>query len=158
MFVCRSCARRATSDLLRCLPAAESRLPSPSRTFTTASTRRLERADSGWDELENAADNDAVLNARRQAQRDDGLKKMRRATRKELELTTDPYHIAENVAAKLKEDQFEKALMLTQAASKDKQVVVSWNRLIEYQFKQQKMQTAIKLYNEVSSFPSVWSA
>lgn len=82
---------------------------------------------------------------------------MQRAVKKELELTTDPYHLAANVEAKLRDDQFEKALMLTQGASKDKQVVVCWNHLIEYLFKQQKVHAAIKLYNDVSSVLSLHS-
>ncbi|KAF3769985.1 hypothetical protein M406DRAFT_23042, partial [Cryphonectria parasitica EP155] len=74
---------------------------------------------------------------------------LKRATQKELEYTTDPYHIAENVAKKLAAKDFDKALLLTQTASKDKQVIVSWNHLIEYQFQNQKLQAAIKLFNDM---------
>ncbi|PSS03786.1 hypothetical protein BD289DRAFT_478275 [Coniella lustricola] len=75
--------------------------------------------------------------------------KLQWATKKELHWTKDPYHIAQNVAKKLQENDFDKALLLTQQASKDKQVVVSWNHLIEYQFKNQKLHAAIKLYNDM---------
>lgn len=75
--------------------------------------------------------------------------KLQWATKKELEWTKDPYHIAQNVAKKLEENDFDKALLLTQQASKDKQVIVSWNHLIEYQFQNKRLHAAIKLYNDV---------
>jgi len=71
--------------------------------------------------------------------------------RKHLQHMEDPYKIAEHVEKTLQRDGFEEALRFTRTASKDRQCVVSWNHLIDYQFKQQRLHSAIKLYNEVRS-------
>lgn len=76
---------------------------------------------------------------------------MRWATKKELSLTTDPYHIADRVTKMLKDDDFEKALMFTRQASRNRQVVVAWNHLIESEFSRDQLHAAIKLFNEVSA-------
>lgn len=150
MYICRACAKSASSNLLRRLPAAENRLPAPTRAFATSSISQRYR-DNDFGELEAAAETQAVSQGEKGKKRHTDLEKLKRATRKELQHTTDPYHIAENVQKKLREKDFEKALMLVREASKDKQVVVSWNHLIEYEFQRNKLQAAIKLYNEVSS-------
>ncbi|KAK7731607.1 hypothetical protein SLS63_005293 [Diaporthe eres] len=85
----------------------------------------------------------------RQADKKKALDRAKRAMKKELQYTTDPYHIADNVVKKLMENDFDKALLLTREASKDKQCVVSWNHCIEYQFKNNKLHAAIKLFNEM---------
>lgn len=82
------------------------------------------------------------------------MERMRRATKIELQWAKDPYHIAENVVTKLKDAEFEKALLLTREASRDKQCVVSWNHLIEHEFKNYKLHSAMKLYHEVSDISS----
>lgn len=166
MFICRACARRATNSLLRQPPATNPRLAAPSRTFTTSTTSNSLREPPRRDErvqIEVAAvaerKGDKNRDKNPYASREDWVdkantekrtpEKLKRAVKKELQLTTDPFHIAENVHKKLKENDFEKALMLAREASKDKQVVVSWNHLIEHQFAHQKLGAAIKLYNEV---------
>lgn len=148
MFVCRSCARKATSTFVRRLPAAGNRLLAPSRAFTA-------NLQDDWGELEAVAAKENAAgepHGTKEAHKHKDLARLRRATKKELQLTTDPYHIAQNVAKKLEDKQFDKALMLVQAASKDKQVVVSWNHLIEHQFQNQKLHVAIRLFNDVSAF------
>ncbi|KKY38857.1 putative pentatricopeptide repeat protein [Diaporthe ampelina] len=60
----------------------------------------------------------------RQADKKKSLDKAKRAIKKELQYTTDPYHIADNVVKKLKENDFDKALLLTREASKNKQCVM----------------------------------
>lgn len=95
--------------------------------------------------------------ADREAERKKQQEKMRRATKIELSYAKDPYHIADNVQTKLKGGEFEKALLLTREASRDKQCVVSWNHLIEYEFKKNKLHSAIKLFNEVSWRPTLSS-
>lgn len=154
MFVCRSCARKATSTLVRRLPAAENRLVAPSRAFATSPVQRPDLQDH-WGELEAVAAKENAAgepHGTKEAQKHKDFARLRRATKKELQLTTDPYHIAQNVAKKLEDKQFDKALLLVQAASKDKQVVVSWNHLIEHQFRNQKLHVAIRLFNDVSAF------
>lgn len=161
MFVCRACTRKASTNLLCRLPATKGRRTSPSRTFATSSiSRQLSTSDyhnlsSDWGELDAVSETEErkqpVNHGDRAAQKQKALEKLKRATRKELQYTTDPYHIADNVAKKLEEKEFDKALMLTREASRDKQVVVSWNHLIAHEFKDQQFHAAIKLYNEVSS-------
>lgn len=165
MFVCRACTKRASINLLRRLPA-DGRRTAPSRTFATSSiSRQLPPADSqnlssDWGELDAVADKgketskESVNHGASAVEKQKALEKLKRATKKELQYTTDPYHIAENVVKKLDDKDFEKALILTREASKDKQVVVSWNHLLAYEFKNQKFHAAIKLYNEVSLLQS----
>ncbi|CAN8097267.1 unnamed protein product [Discula destructiva] len=162
MFVCRACARRASTNPLRRLHTAENRLVAPARTFATTSIPRRpftpasepHNLSSDWGQLEAVAakekpDDHGVSQSERAIAQQKALEKMKRATRIELQHTTDPYHIAENVAKKLADDEFDKALMLTREASKDKQVVVSWNYLIAHEFKRQRLRAAINLYNEM---------
>lgn len=165
MFVCRACTKRASINLLRRKLPADTRQTPVSRTFGTSSIAQQlpssepQNLSSDWGVLDDIAEKEnlktkgALGHGNRAAEKQKALEKLKRATRKELQYTTDPYHIAENVANKLEEKNFEKALMLTREASKDKQVVVSWNHLIAYELKNQKLGSAIKLYNEVS-FPS----
>lgn len=153
MYVCRACVRRASISLLRPLPAAQD--ATSSRTFATTSVLR-QRSDSDWLEFEVAARRQLkeMPELDREEWKKGVMEKMRRATKKELEYAKDPYHIADNVLTKLKAGEFEKALLLTREASRGKQCVVSWNHILEYEFKNQKLHSAIKLYNEVSGLSS----
>lgn len=74
-----------------------------------------------------------------------------RAVNKELEYADDPWKIGQLVESSLKKDRYEEALLMTQKASKDHQVVVSWNHLISYKLEKQELRAAIKLYNDVSA-------
>lgn len=165
MWVCRACAKRASTKLLRRSPLADNRLAAPSRTLLTTSIRRHGPTrvyeppvslSSDWGDLEDVSKeqtqkkNEGTGHQERAAERKRDLEKMMRAVKKELRYTTDPYHIAADVAKKLAENDYEKALMLTQEASKNHQVVVSWNYLIAHLLAAKKMQGAIKLYNDVS--------
>ena len=76
--------------------------------------------------------------------------KLQRAVKKHLTYMDDPWKIAQHIEQTLAKDRFDEALLLTQKASKDRQVVVAWNHLIGYQLEKQQLKTAIKLYNEVS--------
>ncbi|KAI1432292.1 hypothetical protein GGR50DRAFT_675207 [Xylaria sp. CBS 124048] len=71
------------------------------------------------------------------------------AARKELQYLQDPYHIANRVSDALKDDNLELASLITRQSSRDANVVVSWNHLIDYHLKNDRLQTAIKLYNEM---------
>lgn len=149
MFVCRACARRASTSVLRQLPNADVRRAAIPRQFATSSFLR-----QGQDQEDGFAQFEAAVEKQnnpgdRDIDKKKELERARRAMKKELQYTTDPYHIADNVAKKLKENDFDKALLLTREASKDKQCVVSWNHCIEYQFKNHKLHAALKLFNEV---------
>lgn len=73
--------------------------------------------------------------------------------RNQLRHLKDPLKLAEHVRATLREDDFENALAIVRAASKDTQCVVSWNHLIDWQLSKKKMNDAIKTYNEVFTSP-----
>ncbi|KUI60543.1 hypothetical protein VP1G_07748 [Cytospora mali] len=150
MYVCRACVRRASTSLPRQIPAAQNATAAPLRTFATTSFLQQDQ-HYDWSRFEKD-----VKRQVKQMPPDDRedfekktLERMRRATKKELQLTTDPYHIADNVLTKLKGGDFEKALLLTREASRDKQCVVSWNHLIEHEFRNKKIHSAIKLYHEM---------
>ncbi|KAJ8123304.1 hypothetical protein ONZ43_g712 [Nemania bipapillata] len=49
----------------------------------------------------------------------------------------------------LSKDSFELAAGITRQASRDTQVTVSWNHLIDYQLQKGRLHTALKLYNEM---------
>lgn len=154
MFVCRACARRASTSVIRQIPNADGRLAALPRQFVTNSfLRQGQVQEDAFAEFEASVERQKTPEER-QADKKKVLDKAKRAMKKELQYTTDPYHIAENVVKKLKEKDFEKALLLTREASKDKQCVVSWNHCIEYQFKNNKLHAAIKLFNEVGGLQS----
>lgn len=154
MFVCRACARRASISVVRQVPNADGRLAALPRQFVTSSfLRQGQDQEDGFAQFEAAVERQKTPEER-QADKKKSLDKAKRAMKKELQYTTDPYHIADNVVRKLKENDFDKALLLTREASKDKQCVVSWNHCIEYQFKINKLHAAIKLFNEVGDLQS----
>jgi pentatricopeptide repeat protein len=53
----------------------------------------------------------------------------------------------------LKADRFQEALLITQKMSKDLDVTVSWNALVEHLGSEDKLDSAMKLYNDVSRLP-----
>ncbi|KAK2594221.1 hypothetical protein QQS21_008063 [Conoideocrella luteorostrata] len=75
--------------------------------------------------------------------------KMQRAVKKHLSHMEDPWKIAQHVEQTLAKDRYDEALLLARKVSKDRQVVVAWNHLIEYQLEQQQLKQAVKLYNEM---------
>ena len=68
---------------------------------------------------------------------------------KHLQHLKDPFKIAEHVLRTLEKGRFEEAALLTRKASRDTKVTVSWNHLIDYQMRNQRLNSALKLYNEV---------
>ncbi|GJN80657.1 hypothetical protein PLIIFM63780_004184 [Purpureocillium lilacinum] len=75
--------------------------------------------------------------------------RLQRAVNKHLEHIEDPWKIAQHVEQTLAKDRFDEALLLTQQASKDRQVVVAWNHLISYLLGKQQLKKAVKLYNDM---------
>lgn len=80
--------------------------------------------------------------------------RLQRVVKKHLDHMEDPWKIAKYVEQTLARDRYDEALLLVQKASKDGQVVVAWNHLIDYQLGKQQLKQAIRLYNDVrfSSF------
>lgn len=76
-------------------------------------------------------------------------KKLEANVKKHLSLMPDPYHIAQHIENALGKGKFDEALLMTRMASRNTKVEVSWNHLIDYQLKNERLHAAIKLYNEV---------
>ncbi|KYK56727.1 pentatricopeptide repeat protein [Drechmeria coniospora] len=75
--------------------------------------------------------------------------KLQRIVNKHLTYMDDPWKIAHHVEQTLQKDRFDEALLLTQQASRDRQVEVAWNHLIGYQFGKQQLKGGIKLFNDM---------
>jgi len=61
----------------------------------------------------------------------------------------DRWHHSKLVRSLLAQDRREEALLLIQRSGKEFQLTVSWNHLIEYELKKQRLHGAVKLYNDV---------
>lgn len=75
-------------------------------------------------------------------------------SRRRLQFLRDPYTIGKHVESVLEKDGrggYEEALNITRMASKDQQVTVSWNHLIGYLMRKERLVDAIKIFNEVSN-------
>lgn len=167
MFICRACARRATSNILgrAVFPDSQRVIPAPSRAFATTSyiKQRIEYdrrgpegnaqdepeyEPEGEQERQGSAQSERV-GFLKQVDKEKEAKKLKWMAKKHLQTLDDPYHIAEDVKRTLQKGQYDKALAITREASKDRQVVVSWNYLIGHLFEKQKMAAALKVFNEV---------
>jgi len=62
----------------------------------------------------------------------------------------DRWHHSKLIQKLLAQDRRDEALLLVQRSSKDFQIIVSWNFLIEYDLKNQRLHSAVKLFNDVS--------
>ncbi|KAH7041010.1 uncharacterized protein B0I36DRAFT_311939 [Microdochium trichocladiopsis] len=70
----------------------------------------------------------------------------------------DPLRAAQHVAMLLSKDRLDDAQTFTRAASKYAQLVVSWNHLIDYALKNQKLREALKLFQEMKKRAQVPNA
>ncbi|KAI1335170.1 hypothetical protein F5Y15DRAFT_399174 [Xylariaceae sp. FL0016] len=141
MYTCRSCLRKALrpfSDIY--VSRASESTPSTSK---PAQARQY--ATSGA----------AVKQARHDAPRGEDHSPARIgrsknwAVQKELQYLQDPLHIAKQVKRTLDRNDFDHAASITRSASKSAKVAVSWNHLIDYQLRMDRIHTALKLYNEM---------
>ncbi|KAI0526472.1 hypothetical protein F5B22DRAFT_159488 [Xylaria bambusicola] len=159
MFTCRECLRRAFNSSSRAgipknLSASHSSLPPLSA--TTKASRPNKKYSTVATAQELTADETRSDVAHDPTRKDHGDNKpsvlgrsAKWAARKELEYLNDALHIANRVAAALNKDDFEVAAQITRQASKDKNVIVSWNHLIDYQLRNGRIHAAMKLYNEM---------
>lgn len=76
-------------------------------------------------------------------------KAIRWKVKKHLEYLDNNYKIAEHVERTLERGDYDEALLLVREASRKGDVVVSWNHLIGYLMRNQRLHAAVKLYNEV---------
>ncbi|KAK3357191.1 hypothetical protein B0T25DRAFT_538508 [Lasiosphaeria hispida] len=147
MFVCRSCVRRTLSPT-----AAESRLLV--QPLQGTSTQRSFSGDSYTSPSlapgkEKVAPTPPVDKSDPTAVAPRRAKDLQWIVKKHLQYLKDPLLIAEHILATLAKGKFDEALEVTRAASRDTAVSVSWNHLIDYQMKNQRLHAAVKLYNEM---------
>ncbi|KAI0408679.1 hypothetical protein F4802DRAFT_548523 [Xylaria palmicola] len=156
MFTCRACLRRAFDHLSgHSLPGnlytnRYTRLPLRAGAKPPRSNRRYATAaadTASADKTNSSVVSDSTDHSGRRAPA------LRRSTdwaaRKELEYLGDPLHIANRVRLALGKDNLELASEITRQASKDHNVTVSWNYLIDYQLQHGRLHAALKLYNEM---------
>lgn len=74
---------------------------------------------------------------------------LERAVKKELVYLKDPLKHANYVRSILRDNEYDKAIALCRIASKNMEVVVSWNHLIDYLLTRRELKTALKIYNEM---------
>ncbi|KAK5653128.1 hypothetical protein OQA88_9227 [Cercophora sp. LCS_1] len=155
MFVCRACLRKSVSAaaaetrlLLRTrtapatLGAAQRAFASVGALQNTASHETAEKESAEPVKPEPSGDGDVEIS-------DLATKKLEWVVKKHLQYLKDPLEIGEHVKKTLEKGRFDEALLLTREASRDTAVTVSWNYLIDYQLKEQRLHSAIKLYNEM---------
>ncbi len=144
MFACRACTRRTVRALLGSRPADIQTASLRTAAVSLSRQQTYATAPAGVQ----GADSAALVDSSAKSER--SPKKLQWIANKHLQYLDDPYNIADHVLKILERDQYDEALVLTQEASKDKKVVVSWNHLINYQLRNQRLHAAVKLYNEVS--------
>ena len=70
---------------------------------------------------------------------------------KELNWLEDPLKLADHVLQKLRAGEKEKVVQLVQlAAKRGIESTVAWNHLINYEMHQRRVNSALKIYNDVS--------
>ncbi|KAF2167717.1 hypothetical protein M409DRAFT_21869 [Zasmidium cellare ATCC 36951] len=72
-----------------------------------------------------------------------------KALKKELEWLKDPVKLADHVHYTLRDKNVEKAINLCRLASKSMSCIVAWNNVIDWHVKNQKVNAAIDIYNEM---------
>lgn len=140
---CGACLRRAfqvASDRGVCI--ARPPLQHLTRRFATEATAAAVDAPRS---LETDATSSSIQNKK-------SKQKLEKAVSQQLKhLSDDPWAIGQYVTKALSRDAFDEALLVVQkASSREKQVVVAWNHLIDYQLDKQQVKRALKLYNDVS--------
>ncbi|CAM1502842.1 Fc.00g076180.m01.CDS01 [Cosmosporella sp. VM-42] len=156
ILACSACLRRAIQLLPQQRVVLERRIvhqallarpfPQPYRRYASFATGITQTTEQEPANDQNQPKDEVQAVSQDQARE---KRKIEYAVNKQLSLIDDPFHIAETVEGILAKGRYEEALLLTQKASKDYQVTVAWNRLIDYKFKNQQLRDAIKLYNDM---------
>ena len=67
----------------------------------------------------------------------------------ELRWLKDPIKLADHTVSLLRQDEHIKALEIVRLGSKRMECTVSWNHLVDYEMSKGRVNSAMKLYNEV---------
>ncbi|KAB5557971.1 hypothetical protein GE09DRAFT_1117318 [Coniochaeta sp. 2T2.1] len=149
MFICRACWRKAlsrtpathaTAGRLSLAPRASSALRTVDRRYlaTAAVSTRTAATREAYD---GALETTGLSDSRDKA--------IRWKVKKHLEYLDNNFKIAEHVERTLERGEYDEALLLVREASRDGDLVVSWNHLIDYLMRNQRLHAAVKLYNEM---------
>ncbi|KAI1823079.1 hypothetical protein F4861DRAFT_512293 [Xylaria intraflava] len=150
MFTCRACLRRSFDALYGC---GRPRNPKTSRYNVrplTRSSRRYATVATYPSSTDATSRSLVPSSAGSYGKKAPAVgRSVEWAARKELEYLKDPFHIANRVSNALKQDNLELAAQITRKASRDTNVTVSWNHLIDYHMQKGRLNTALKFYNEM---------
>ncbi|KAI4866434.1 hypothetical protein F4820DRAFT_417102 [Hypoxylon rubiginosum] len=154
MFTCTACLRRAFASTAN-HALRPHKIPTTLKPFH-ASTQSRAPHISTYAEAGALAETTGKDATPEQGSENPGVPRLPRvsksqewAAEKQLQYLKDPLHIAEYVHKTLGKDHFEEAALVARKASKNTNVAVSWNHLIDYQMRHDKLHAAIKLYNEM---------
>ncbi|KAM7199044.1 hypothetical protein V8F20_005862 [Naviculisporaceae sp. PSN 640] len=151
MFVCRACLRKGLGPLPY-VRTTQVRLVTSLRTIPSHGLRRRTFATVNQPAATSLATNNLRDMAKSNPDEEEdspAMKKLEWVVKKHLQYLKDPKLIADHVKATLQKDRYLEALLLTRKASRDTKVTVSWNHLIDYTMKAQRLHASIKLYNEM---------
>jgi hypothetical protein len=166
MFTCRECLKRAFGTLhgqaFPKNPNSSRYISQPLQSAAKSSrtSRRYATVATHTSSPPDATDPAVALGVKHHSPHDRTVSVVGRsaewAARKELDYLKDPLHIANRVRKALDKDDFKHAAEITRQASKHTKVAVSWNHLIDYELKKDRIHSAFKLYNEVSLSFAPW--
>lgn len=142
---CTACLRRSVVVASRLQPAV-------GRSFNSVAARR-NATDSPDRPIDAAKATNLIRSDPKQDEKT--YKHIQRSVKKQLQYNNDPWKVAKEVQRLLGKDSFAEALLLVETISANPGYTVSWNHLIDYQFKAGKFKPAVKLFNDVRPPSSV---
>ncbi|KAI0180111.1 hypothetical protein GGR52DRAFT_529828 [Hypoxylon sp. FL1284] len=146
MFTCKACLRRAFASIASHTNQSLHPYKYPA-TLPPLSSRRHKTT---YAEAGASARGSRQDESRQPDRRSSKVSHSRQwAAKKELQYLNDPFLVARFVRQTLGNGDFEKAALVTRGASKNMKVVVSWNHLIDYLLRNDRIHAAIKLYNDM---------
>ncbi|KAK7949692.1 pentatricopeptide repeat protein [Apiospora saccharicola] len=152
MFTCRACTRRLLTAVVDHALSAEPTHNVLRRSIISATTAQQTRGyavAASASVVESAIRGETEPVAEPSPMNSKEAKALEWSVNKQLEYLSDPFHIANTVQAILNKGRFDEAKMMVLKASKDKNIAVSWNHLIDYEMRHQKLHSGIKLFNEM---------
>ena len=172
MFECAACVQRCiraiAGDTFQAHTRIFSRPPLTPR-YSNQTTRRLAStavATKRNGSNSRLAEGKQPVNKDAEDNGENGKKETRlttneeKALRTELRYLEDPLKLAQHVHYTLRCNKPEKALDLCRLASKDQQVIVSWNHVVDWHMTRGKINEGIKIYNEMkkrAQFPDAYT-
>lgn len=171
MFECRACLSRTlraiAGDALNARSIGRTRPPNLTPRRTTPPIRRAASTSAATKNTsvlqtsngDDFGDGDSVDTADATAEKR-LARKGEKALRTELQYLSDPLKLAEHVHYTLRCRKPEKALNLCRLASKERQVIVSWNHCVDWYMTNNQPDEAIKIYNEMkkrAQFPDSYT-